>query len=362
MQSGTSLDGIDAVLVAIAGQRAELAAAVCIPYEDDVRERVRIALETPARVGVRELALLDARIGRAFGEAAASLLASAGVAHREVRAIGSHGQTVQHGPDAEPPFTFQIGDPARIAERTGLPVVAHFRTRDVAAGGQGAPLAPALHAALLREPGEARAVLNLGGVANVTLLPADPAAPVTGFDTGPANALSDAWARRELGRPFDDEGAWAAGGEVRDELLRALLAHPYFAAAPPKSTGPETFNLAWVLARPETMQTAPRDVQATLVELTARTVADALSRHAPDCERLLVCGGGVRNRHLLARLATHCRSVPVVSTARYGLDPAWVEATLFAWLAQRYLASEAGNLPTVTGAAGLRVLGALYAP
>jgi anhydro-N-acetylmuramic acid kinase len=296
-------------------------------------------------------------VGELFAGAVLGLLTANGLAPAAVRAIGSHGQTLRHRPRAVRPFTLQIGDPNIIAARTGIPVVADFRRRDLALGGQGAPLVPAFHAAVFADPVERRAALNLGGIANLTLLA--PGQPVTGFDTGPANSLMDAWARRHLGEPFDAEGAWAASGEVSAPLLELLLAHPFLALPPPKSTGPEDFTPAWLDQKVAAAGTpSPAEVQATLCEFTAATVAAALEPRPP--QRLIVCGGGVHNSHLLARLAARLPRTQVVNSAAHGIDPDQVEAAAFAWLAARTLAGLAGNLPAVTGACRPAVLGAVW--
>ena len=297
------------------------------------------------------------QVAEAFASASLQLLESARVAADDVRAIGSHGQTIRHRPSAKHPFTWQIGDGNVIAERTRIDTVADFRRRDLAAGGQGAPLVPAFHAAMLRDATEARAVLNLGGIANFTLLPV--AGDVRGFDTGPANALMDAWCERHRGTPYDAHGAFAASGTVDTALLDRLAGDPWFAAPPPKSSGREQFHLDWVASKLSGDERV-EDVQATLVELTAKTVADALRAHQPDTRRVLACGGGVHNPVLLARIAARLPGVRVESTAAHGLDPDYVEAMAFAWLARETIAGRPGNVPAVTGARGSRVLGVVY--
>ena len=368
--SGTSADGIDVALVEFADAqpatplRATLVAARTYRWETALRTRlVELGQGGDCR-SLDELGTLDVRIAGAFADAALALLAEAGVAAGAVRALGSHGQTVRHRPagaafDGRDPFTLQLGDGHLIAERTGIPTVADFRRRDVAAGGHGAPLLPALHAALLQVPDEARAVLNLGGIANLTLLPPD--GPVRGFDTGPANALLDAWCERHTGAAFDADGAFAASGTVDEALLATLRAEPWFALPPPKSTGREQFHLDWVQQHLGTASRRPQDVQATLLELSAATVAEALLATQPDTARLLACGGGVHNPLLLRRIAARLPGVTVESTAAHGVDPDFVEAMGFAWLARQTLAGRAGNLPSVTGARGPRVLGAIHA-
>jgi anhydro-N-acetylmuramic acid kinase len=361
--SGTSADGIDAALVRFDdASRCELLRGRTYPWPDELRTPL-IALGQGGDTGsLDEIGTLDVRIGEHFADAALQLLDEAGVAPEQVRAIGSHGQTVRHRPegarfDGRHPFTMQLGDAHVIAERTGITTVADFRRRDVAAGGHGAPLLPGLHNALLHSSAEDRAVLNLGGIANFTLLPA--AGEVRGFDTGPANALMDAWCARHLGLPFDSEGTFAAQGVVDHGLLARLLDEPWFALPPPKSTGREVFQLDWVQARLRGDET-PADVQATLLELSAVTIADALRAQQPQTKRVLACGGGVGNAGLLRRIGANLPGVVVESTASHGVDPDFVEAMGFAWLARQALAGQPGNLPGVTGARGPRVLGAVY--
>ncbi|HEV7272056.1 anhydro-N-acetylmuramic acid kinase [Pseudoxanthomonas sp.] len=362
LMSGTSADGIDAALVRFEGEgrtlRCELVHGNTFSWDATLRGQLVALGQGADTVSLDDLGMLDGRIALAFAEAALSLLQAAGVPRGRVRAIGSHGQTVRHRPQGDPPFTWQLGDGNVIAERCGIATVADFRRRDVAAGGQGAPLMPAFHAALLGSSNEDRAALNLGGIANFTLLPA--AGDVRGFDTGPANALMDVWCERHTGRPYDADGAFAASGQVNPTLLARLLADPWFALPPPKSTGREHFHLDWLQARMEDTSLAPADVQATLLDLTARTIADALHMSQPDTRRVLACGGGVRNPVLMARLAAYLPQAVVESTAAHGLDPDYVEAMGFAWLARETLAGRPGNLPAVTGASGRRVLGTVY--
>ena len=360
--SGTSADGIDAALVRFDGEghalRCDLVHGRTFAWDGALRGQLVALGQGADTVSLDALGALEGRVALAFADAALALLHEAGVPRGRVRAIGSHGQTIRHRPHADPPFTWQLGDGNVIAERSGIDTVADFRRRDVAAGGHGAPLMPALHAALLGSPQEDRAVLNLGGIGNFTLLPT--AGDVRGFDTGPANALMDAWCERHTGHAYDAGGAFAASGRVDAGLLARLLAEPWFALAPPKSTGREQFHLDWLQARMGEATTSPADVQATLLELTARTVADALQITQPFTRRVLVCGGGVHNTVLMARLAAHLPQAVVESTAAHGLDPDYVEAMGFAWLARETLAGRPGNLPAVTGAVGRRVLGVVY--
>ena len=355
--SGTSADGIDAALVRFDGTSCTLVHGDTCRWNPALRARLVALGQGGDATSLDELGALDVQVAEAFAQAAHQAISAAGISPRAVRAIGSHGQTIRHRPAAAHPFTWQIGDGNVIAERTGIDVVADFRRRDVAAGGQGAPLVPAFHAALLHDANEARAVLNLGGIANFTLLPKH--GDVRGFDTGPANALMDAWCERHHGTPFDARGAFAASGRVDEALLARLLSDAWFALPPPKSSGREQFHLAWVETHLRGGERA-EDVQATLLELTARTVADALRAHQPDTARVLACGGGVHNPVLLARIAAQLPRVQVQSTAAHGLDPDFVEAMAFAWLAREALAGRPGNLPAVTGARGPRVLGVVY--
>ncbi|MFA7386524.1 MAG: anhydro-N-acetylmuramic acid kinase, partial [Thiohalobacteraceae bacterium] len=278
----------------------------------------------------------------------------------EIRAIGSHGQTVRHRPDGPSPFTLQIADPNIIAERSGITTVADFRRRDMAAGGQAAPLVPAFHAACFRNIEEDRAVLNLGGIANLTILPADPQHPITGFDTGPANVLMDGWIAGHNGKTFDADGAWAASGQTIPTLLKRFLSDSFLHAPPPKSTGRERFNANWLELQLGDESFAAVDVQATLADFTAQSVAAALKSWAPATRRLLVCGGGAHNGHLLSILRTLLTGVEIESTAAQGLDPDWVEAAAFAWMAKETLAGRPSNSPSVTGAHGATILGGVY--
>lgn len=361
LMSGTSVDGIDAGLVRFHGDgaqaRPELVFGRTYPWQETMRARLVVLGQRAAALPLEAIGELETAIGLAFANAAQMALQDSGFASAAVTAIGAHGQTLAHRPTGALPFTLQLGDANLIAEHTGIAVIADFRRRDVAAGGHGAPLVPAFHAAILRDAGEQRAVLNLGGIANFTLLPAQ--GPVRGFDTGPANALLDAWCLRHTGQPFDAGGAFAAQGHVNSALLARLLGEPWFDLPPPKSTGRDQFHLEWVEAA-LTGAEAPADIQATLLALTARSVADALARTQPDTRRVIVCGGGVHNPVLLAALAEAMPEAVVESSAVHGLNPDFVEAMAFAWLAREHLAGRPGNLPTVTGAAGPRVLGALH--
>lgn len=360
LMSGTSMDGIDAALLRIEADGMHLHSASTLDWPETLRQRLRRAAEDYDRTGLAEYGALDTLVGEQFALAATRLLRDSGIERGEIRAIGSHGQTLLHQPHAAAPFTLQVGDPNLIAERTGIDVVADFRRRDVAAGGEGAPLMPAFHAAAFAAAGETRALANIGGLANVTVLTGE--GGTLGFDTGPGNCLLDAWTRRHQDAPYDRNGAWAATGHVNTALLERLLQEPYFNRPAPKSTGRETFSDGWLDGRLQGLALTPVDVQATLAQLTAQTIAmavqpaDAVRR----IQRLLVCGGGAANADLMRRLAAALPGVPVQSTTEHGIAADHVEAAGFAWLAYRYLAGLPGNIPAVTGARRPVPLGALY--
>jgi len=359
LMSGTSMDGIDAALVEFGETSLQILHTVSHAYPAELRERLLAAIQVPLDKGIDAVTELDRATGAEFRDAAVTLLDGAGVDPACIKAIGSHGQTLRHQPDAEPPFSLQIGDPQTIATGTGRPVVSDFRSADIDSGGQGAPLAPYFHEWLFRSPGATRCVLNIGGVANVTVLADDQ--DTIGFDTGPGNSLMDAWIRKQRNQPFDRGGCWAAEGSVSKALLDQFLAEPYFALAPPKSTGFEHFNLAWIEGH-AVAATKPADVQATLCQLSAVTIADAIRACAPTSRDLIVCGGGVHNPVLMQAINEQLPEVAVDSTASAGLDPDWVEAVAFAWLAMRHLQGLPGNLPSVTGARDSVVLGKLVDP
>lgn len=356
--SGTSADNIDAALVSFGRGLPQVRATYAHAWPESLRKRMLALMQNESALDLDAFGRLDVEIGHCFAEAALELLKQHSVSPKTVRAIGSHGQTVRHRPTGDSPFTLQIGDATVIAERCGIDVVADFRRADIAAGGQGAPLLPALHAMLLTRKDRTRIVLNLGGIANITVLGAD--ATVLGFDTGPANGLMDAWCLRHRGEPYDRDGVFAAAGSVDETLLDALLADSYFAMPAPKSTGREHFHLGWLAAHARASEISPANVQATLLELTARSVAVAIAEHASTSADVLVCGGGAHNSGLMRRLAEVLAPRAVSSTAEHGIDPDFLEATAFAWLARQRLLGLPGNLPAVTGARGPRVLGAIY--
>ncbi|TAN49496.1 MAG: anhydro-N-acetylmuramic acid kinase [Methylococcaceae bacterium] len=364
LMCGTSLDGIDAALVSFHNEIPTLTASHFQALPSALRENL-VHLSLSSEVSIATLGQVDAEVGELFAECALAVVRAAGLSPTHISAIGSHGITIRHAPEPPAPFTLQLGDANRIAEITGITTVADLRRRDIAAGGHGAPLVPAFHQAVLADSGENRVVLNIGGIANITVLPKDPNQAVIGFDTGPGNTLLDYWAQQHLGQPVDGDGAWSAGGHCLPALLEILLDEPYFNRAPPKSTGKELFSPDWLNRRLQKLGRQPSavDVQTTLAHLTAHSIAQAVCDHAKDTERVLVCGGGVHNRHVMALLQDLLayRGISrVESTGLHGLEPDWVEAMAFAWLARRHLQGQPGNLPSVTGARHAVLLGAVY--
>ncbi|MFM0052436.1 anhydro-N-acetylmuramic acid kinase [Caballeronia grimmiae] len=362
LMSGTSMDGVDGVAVQFTtGKPPVVLGEAHVSFSQGLRDAL-FSLQAPGDNEIEREALAGNALATRYAVCCHELQSVSGFSASKVRAIGVHGQTVRHRP--EKGYTRQINNPALLAEMTNIDVIADFRSRDVAAGGQGAPLVPAFHATVFGAKNETRVVCNLGGISNITILAANGA--VRGFDCGPANALLDEWAHRHLQKPYDDGGKFAASGEVNRPLLNALLDEPFFEEAPPKSTGRDLFNPAWLdakLAACPNLSSA--DVQATLTALTATTVAREIERHAADARAVYVCGGGARNPVLLKMLQqaleqTGASGVPVMTTDALGVPPHQVEAFAFAWLAMRCVAREPGNLAAVTGAAGERVLGAIY--
>ncbi|MEX2524031.1 MAG: anhydro-N-acetylmuramic acid kinase [Gammaproteobacteria bacterium] len=359
LMSGTSMDAIDTALVRFDEDSPDILEYRQYPIDDRIRHAVR-ALTSESNI--KEISRLDAVLGKLFADAVLGIIDQAGLTPADIDVIGSHGQTVLHLPDAEQPRTLQIGDPDIIAFRTGITTVADFRRMDLAAGGQGAPLAPAFHNHYLRNPDKNRIILNIGGIANITLLPAEQSAPVRGFDTGPGNGLLDDWNFRHRRTSMDEDGTWAGSGNVDESLLKSLLEDPYFSLPPPKSSGRDYFNLAWLDAHLQTQghTISAEGVQATLLQLSARTIADAVTEHAPETGEIYVCGGGVHNPLLMKTLSNHLPNLHIGSTRDVGIDPDAVEAVTFAWLARRRLEGKPGNLPSVTGAKKAVLLGAIY--
>ncbi len=352
------MDALDGALVDFASSPPKLIATHSHQLDTALRREI-LALAQPGDNELDRQAQLDVRLGRLSAEACLQLLEKAGLTANDIQAIGSHGQTVRHAPHALVPYTVQIGDPNTIAQLSGITTVADFRRRDMSAGGQGAPLVPAFHQALFRSSEKNRVILNIGGIANISILPTDSSQAVIGFDTGPGNMLMDAWIQLYQGQLYDANGDWGRSGRVDAELLSQLLADPYFSISPPKSTGRERYNLQWLEKQLSGGQST-QDIQATLCELTAATITDAIRQFAPDTEEIYVCGGGARNGYLMERINAYLDSCLVTTTTTLGVDPLWVEAMAFAWLARQTLLALPGNLPAVTGAREAVILGGIY--
>lgn len=357
LMSGTSLDGIDTAVVDFASFPPRVLHCITDPFPKSMQDSLKDLCRVQT-TSLDSLYTLDARLGELYAESVNRALSAAGIEPAEVAAVGCHGQTLRHSPDSEPAYTVQIGDPNRIAVRCGLTTVADFRRKDIALGGQAAPLAPAFHRFLFHSPDEDRVVVNIGGIGNITCLPANPDAALAGFDTGPGNTLMDYWIGKHHGETFDAGGDWARSGQVIDELLERMLAEEaYFRTAAPKSTGTEYFSPAW-LEKFLAPELDPADVQATLAELTAATIADAVGNSAAAC---YICGGGAENGLLLDRLRQRLPGCKVETTAALGINPFYVEAAAFAWLARERLALHGGNIVEITHASRVAVLGAVYA-
>jgi anhydro-N-acetylmuramic acid kinase len=355
--SGTSMDAIDAALVDFDAAPLRIIATSATAFEPVLKRRISALIDRADSVALDEIGQIDVELGGAFAHASLALIKTAGLSPGQVTAIGSHGQTLRHRPDLAAPFTWQIGDPNVLAEMTGVSVVADFRRRDVAAGGQGAPLLPVFHDQVFRSDSEDRVIANLGGIANITILRRD--AGVTGFDTGPANRLLDAWIAMHQGKDFDANGSWAATGKVDETLLKELMHEPYLRMPPPKSTGRELFNLPWLQNKLGLFSRVACDVQATLQQFTAASLAAAVRQYAPGAS-LYVCGGGAHNSGLLQAIAALIAPNRVASTTELGLDPDYVEAVAFAWFAKRTLEGLTSSAASVTGAKGARILGGVY--
>ena len=364
LMSGTSLDGVDVAIVDFAQSPPELLYCSTTPYPSSVRDRL-LELCRSQMTSLNELYRLDAELGEIYAGVVNAALEKAAIPARQIIAIGCHGQTILHSPDSEVPYTAQIGDPNRLAALTGIDTVADFRRKDIALGGQAAPLAPAFHQFVFRSGSEDRAVINIGGISNISYLPADHNSPTLGFDTGPGNTLLDYWIEQNRNTPFDEDGNWARSGKVDDELLgRMLNDEPYFRQAPPKSTGTEYFNPGWLmrlLNDSASGELAPAAIQATLVELTVRTISGALAALPSRVQNCYLCGGGAHNRYLMERLALALPECTVTTTAKLGLDPDFVEASAFAWLARERVNLRTGNIPSVTRAQKTTILGGIFA-
>jgi anhydro-N-acetylmuramic acid kinase len=353
--SGTSMDAVDCALVSFDDDKTTLVSYSQYPLDDDTKKRVR---SVNAKIDIEEVDQLDMHLGHLFAEATNALIKQANVNPNNIVAIGSHGQTVLHEPNAPEPFSLQIANPNIIANKTGILTVADFRSMDIAAGGQGAPLTPAFHEFQFRHPEKNRVILNIGGMANISVLPCDKNLEVIGFDTGPGNALMDDWARLHLNTDMDKDGEWANSGRVDQVLLDEMLNDDYFKIPPPKSTGIEYFNLDWF--DNFNCSTNPENIQATLLELSSQTITQAIQRYASDTDEVLICGGGVHNKILMHAIREQLPNCNVVSTSEFDLDPDCIEAVTFAWLAKRRIEKKPGNLPSVTGATESVLLGAIY--
>jgi anhydro-N-acetylmuramic acid kinase len=360
LMSGTSLDGIDAALVEFKHQKVQLIAFEYQPFPDDIKTQIKQISDANAMIFIQDYGSMDTQLGLLFAQIIDSLLAKANIPAAAIRAIGSHGQTVYHEPNTHLPFSLQIGDPNIIAEKTGITTIADFRRRDLAAGGQGAPLVPAFHQAVFGHKTEHRCIVNIGGIANITILPpSTQSTAVMGFDTGPGNVLIDQWIEKHQSLNYDHQGEWARSGTINAELVDLLKKDPYFQIDPAKSTGKEYFSLAWIYENIRVTDYLAEDIQASLSYLTATTITDAIKKYAPATEHVLICGGGIHNEYLLELIEENL-SCPVSSTELYGIHPDHVEAIAFAWLARQTLNHLTGNLKEVTGATHNVVLGGIY--
>lgn len=356
--SGTSLDGVDGVLARISDEgRTQVMAHAACAFPSDLRQHL-LELNTAGNNELHRAAVAAHGLVAAYRDVVHQLLDESACSPSDVVAIGAHGQTVRHQPTGPAGYTWQLNQPALLAEWTGIDVVADFRSRDIAAGGQGAPLVPAFHLGAFGHTGRSLAILNIGGISNLSLLPGDGSA--RGWDCGPGNALMDHWCQKHLGQPFDRAGAWAAGGRVHADLLASLMREPYLQLDPPKSTGRDLFHPTWLQSHLDRHPTSAQDVQATLTAFTAHCCAQDLLRHAPQTRTLVVCGGGALNQTLMQMLSQQLKGISVESSEQHGLPPLQVEAAAFAWLAHKCVRREPASLPSVTGAQGARVLGAIY--
>ena len=349
------MDAVDCALVSFDNDETKLIAYAQYPLDGDTRKRVR---SVNAKTPNKDIERLDIHLGHLFANACNALMKKASTNPKEITAIGSHGQTILHEPNVSEPFSLQIGNAELIAKKTGILTISDFRNMDIAVGGQGAPLTPAYHQYQFRHPDKNRIVLNIGGMANITILSADNTLPVTGFDTGPGNALMDGWTRKHLNLDMDKDGDWACSGHVDQSLLTKMLNDDYFKKSPPKSTGIEYFNLDWLSHFDSSLK--PEDIQATLMSLSVKTISQAIQQYAANTDEVLVCGGGIHNKGLMHGLREILPDCTVVSTSDYGLNPDCIEAVNFAWLAKHRLENKPGNLPSVTGATEAVLLGTIH--
>lgn len=357
--SGTSMDAIDTAIVSFANPLPELVSYRQFPIDETLKASVR---QLNSSSSIKEITELDARMGHLFADSVLKILNLSDIKASEIVAIGNHGQTVLHLPDATYPRTLQIGDPNIIAHKTGITTVSDFRRMDIADGGQGAPLAPAFHAEIFRTAGTARIILNIGGIANITRLPGDPQEAIAGFDTGPGNGLLDDWNQLHNQTEMDRDSHWAATGKIDQDLLTLFLSDPYFELAPPKSSGRDYFNLTWLNDQLDKIQKklSPQDIQATLLQLSVLTIAQAILRHAPNTQEIYMCGGGSHNMGMVAALAGLVPNISLTDTGALGLDPDAIEALTFAWLAKQTMEHKTSNNIAVTGANSAQILGGIY--
>ena len=361
LMSGTSMDGIDAAVVDFSQKKIQLLAHHSHPIPEKLKHTLmQLALDKPL-TSLDDLGQADAELGDCFAEATLALLEKTELNPDSIKAIGSHGQTIRHRPDAAHPFSMQIGNANQIAQKTGITTVADFRGRDIAAGGEGAPLTPAFHRAMFTSPDESRGVVNIGGISNITYLPANSTEACIGFDCGPGNMLMDAWIRQHLGRAYDEAGAWASSSEPNEALVAQLMHDPFIQKQPPKSTGREHYNLEWLNQQLKGFdELKPETIQASLCEFTAQSIQLCVEKFLPEIKSLMVCGGGAHNTHLMQRLQVLNPGISLNSSEKFGLHPDWVEAVAFAWLAKQTMEDKTGNLPEVTGASQPVILGAIY--
>ena len=356
IMSGTSLDAIDTALVAVENNQVQLLKTHTHHWPQDLKNRLRLLIETTD--SLEEMLHLDQECAYQYAQATLECLEQANVTASDIKAIGCHGQTIRHAPNQMPGYTLQIGNPATIAEKTGITTVSDFRSRDIAAGGQGAPLAPAFHKAIFSHPEKNRIILNIGGIANITALNNS---AVIGLDTGPGNRLLDDWINYIKNEPYDANGVFADSGKIIEPLLEHLMKDPYFSLAHPKSTGSDYFNLQWLLEKlGEHEGETPENIQATLAALTAQSISDEINKVMPDVDEVLICGGGIHNDYLVSLIRKQFQGKTVESTENYGCPPDWVEAVAFAWLAYRTMSGLPGNLPNVTGAKDEKICGGIY--
>ncbi len=358
IMSGTSLDGVDVVLANFDSNTPKLLANTVYPIANELKQKILETINPNWQGSLEDIGVLHIQLGHLFADACNNLIDKEHIKNEKITAIGSHGQTVWHHPNGKHPFTLQLGDANIIAEKTGITSIADFRSRDIAAGGQGAPLVPAFHQSYLQSNQQSRVILNIGGIANITRLPTNTDEEIVGFDTGPGNGLIDAWYSQHHSSGFDKEGKWASSGEVKSDLLKQLLQDSYFSQPIPKSTGKETFNISWLKSKlgNDLKNHDQADIQATLTELTAKSI----SQHIEEYEAVYICGGGLKNKYLIERLKAHLPNNEIDSTEVLGIHPDWMEALAFAWLAKQTLEAKSGNLPSVTGAKGFRILGGIY--